>query len=148
MAETGKNLKKPETPRLSARQEKALAALLTSSSVEAAAEKAGCSERSIRGWLASDEHFKTAYREARRHIMDQSVVVLQRAYSLAVAELLRELGSGNEHIRHRAAVAILDRADKWVQTESLESRILALEERLNELNIPNRQDGKATRRVW
>ena len=132
MAEPGKNVKKPETPRLSARQEKALRALLVSPSVEAAAAQAGCSDRSIRGWLKDDERFKAAYREARRQIMGQSVVVLQRAYCDAVAELLRELNSANEHIRHKAALAILDRADRWVQTEFLESRLAALEAKLAE----------------
>jgi uncharacterized protein (DUF1778 family) len=132
MAEPGKNVKNPETPRLSARQERALLALLSSPNVEAAAEKAGCSERSIRGWLSSHEPFKSAYRQARRAIMDQAILVLQKAYSDAVAELVQELNSGNEHIRHKAAVAILDRADKWVQTESLESRLSALEAKLGE----------------
>jgi hypothetical protein len=64
--------------------------------------------------------------------MDQSVVVLQRAYRDAVAELLRELNSANEHIRHKAALAILDRADWWVQTEFLEVRIASLEAKLGE----------------
>jgi hypothetical protein len=41
MAEPGKNVKNPETPRLSARQEKALRALLVSSSVEARRKRLG-----------------------------------------------------------------------------------------------------------
>src|SRR5918996_3177414 len=104
MAETGKNVKTPEALRLSARQEKALRALLSSATVEVAAAQAGCSERSIRGWLSSHEPFKSAYRQARRAIMDQAILVLQKAYSDAVAELVQELNSGNEHIRHKAAV--------------------------------------------
>jgi len=109
--------------------------------VEAAASQAGCSDRSIRGWLRDDARFKIAYREARRQIMDQSIVTLQRAYGLAVTELVRELASGNENIRHRAAVVILDRADRWVTTESLESRIAVLEACL-ELRNPARGNGK------
>jgi recombinational DNA repair ATPase RecF len=127
---------------LSARQEKALAALLSSHTLEAAAAQAGCGDRTIRRWLQDDVQFQSAYREARRQIMDQAVVTLQRAYGTAVAELLRELTSDNESIRHRAAVAILDRADKWVATEALESRIAILEELYAELGKPTHLTGR------
>ena len=50
---------------LSAKQDKALIALLTEPTISAAAKKVGIGERTLHTWLR-DATFTAAYREARR----------------------------------------------------------------------------------
>ena len=123
-----KRPKTAKTGHLSARQEKVLTALLASLSIEAAASNAGVGERTIRRWLSDDALFQSAYQVARRQLLDQSMLVLQRAVGMAVRELIQELQSSNESIRHKSACAILDRCERWLSMEFLESRIRTLEE--------------------
>ena len=94
--------------RLSARQEKALAALLTTSSVPEAAAKAGCSERSLRRWLAEDDSFISEYRERRRRVVEEAEGVLQGAMTDAANVLRDLLKSENEHVRYKVAISILE----------------------------------------
>ena len=126
MAETGNNQKAPES-QLSPKQRKALEALLVAPTITAAAEQAGCTERSIRNWL-HDEGFKATFLEARRAIMDAAILDLQRAYSQAAKVLISLLSDENPHVQLRAADLIMSRADKWIETEDLEARISALEQ--------------------
>ena len=119
--------KPARTGHLSARQETVLSALLAAPSIQAAAAQTGVGERTIRRWLANDALFQESYRVARRQLLDQSMLVLQRAVGMAVRELIQELQSPNESIRHRSACAILDRSERWLTMEFLEFRIQMLE---------------------
>ena len=112
--------------RLSARQEKALAALLTTSSVPEAAAKAGCSERSLRRWLAEDDSFISEYRERRRRVVEEAEGVLQGAMTDAANVLRDLLKSENEHVRYKAAISILEVGFATADNDLLE-RIEALE---------------------
>jgi propanediol dehydratase large subunit len=112
--------------RLSARQEKALATLLTTSSVPEAAAKAGCSERSLRRWLAEDVAFISEYRERRRRVVEEAEGVLQGAMTDAANVLRDLLKSENEHVRYKAAISILEDGFATADNDLLE-RIEALE---------------------
>jgi hypothetical protein len=125
MAETGTNQKTPES-QLSPKQRKALEALLVAPTLTAAAEQAGCTERSIRNWL-QDGGFKATFLASRRAIMDAAILDLQKAYSQAAKVLISLLDDENPHVQLRAADLIMSRADKWIETEDLEARISALE---------------------
>jgi hypothetical protein len=112
---------------LSARQEKALATLLTTSSVPEAAAKAGCSERSLRRWLAEDDSFISEYRERRRRVVEEAEGVLQGAMTDAANVLRDLLGSEDERLRFRAACAILETGFATAE-DDIRERIEALEQ--------------------
>ncbi len=87
--------------------EKALAALLTSSSVKDAALASGLSEETIYRYLR-DEDFKSEYETARRQIVESAVTGLQNAANEAVETLRRNLTCDNPQAEIRAAQLILD----------------------------------------
>jgi len=87
--------------------EKALAALLTSSSVKDAALASGLSEETLYRYLR-DEEFSEEYRSARRQIVETAVSGLQQAANEAVETLRRNLACDNPQAEIRAAQLILD----------------------------------------
>src|SRR5262245_55649012 len=101
------------TERLSGKQERALSALLTEPSVEAAAHKAGVNARSLYRWL-NDPRFGAVYRAARRHAVQQASAQLQRASSDAVATLRSVMNdlTAPAPARVNAAKAVLEMAVK------------------------------------
>jgi hypothetical protein len=76
-------------PRKSRFREQVLAALLTSPTIEAAANTVGVGERTVRRWLAEQE-FAEAFANARKQALDDAVLALQRATTDAVATLCRK----------------------------------------------------------
>ena len=121
--------KKGHPAALSADQEKALAALLTSRTIEAAAKKAGVSDRTLHRWL-NEPAFRQAYLSARRMAMEQATSVLQRAASSAVTALQKNLSCGTPSAEIAAAKAILDMGFRAVEVQEFEARLAALEEAL------------------
>lgn len=118
------------TSTLSASQQKALSCLLTAPSIKAAAEAAGCGERTLHRWL-SEEEFGRAYQRARREAVRQAVAKLQQSASGA-ADALAEIAEDPAEkapARVAAARAILELSIKAVELEDLEERITALEAR-------------------
>jgi hypothetical protein len=130
MAENGKPWQNPE-PQLSPKQRRALEALLAAPSIVAAAAQAGCAERSIRNWL-QDEAFKRAFVELRRSLMDAAVLDLQRAYGRAAEVLIALLNDEDPRVQLRAVELLMNRVDKWVETEDIETRIAKLEDLLEQ----------------
>jgi hypothetical protein len=114
--------------RLSRKQEQTIAALLTCDSLIAAAAQCGIAEATLHRWL-KDDGFQTAYREARRAVVQFAIVHVQRAAAEAV-DTLRAVMHDSESpasARVSAAKAILDTAVKAIELEDLEARIAALE---------------------
>jgi hypothetical protein len=94
----------------SRKQEQAVAALLEESTVAAAAKRVKVSERALRTWMRQDG-FRSAYRRARREVVEGAIGRLQGAAGLAVDTLLAIARDGaKECDRVRAAVALLDHA--------------------------------------
>ncbi len=87
--------------------EKALTALLNSSSVKDAATQSGLSEETIYRYLR-DEDFKNQYESAKRQIVEAAVSALQQAANEAVETLRRNLTCDNPQAEIRAAQLILD----------------------------------------
>jgi hypothetical protein len=87
--------------------EKALAALLTSSSVKDAALASGLSEETLYRYLR-DEKFSGEYETARRQVVESAVSGLQQAANEAVETLRRNLTCDNPQAEIRAAQLILD----------------------------------------
>ncbi len=87
--------------------EKALAALLTSSSVKDAALASGLSEETLYRYLR-DEEFSGEYATARRQVVESAITGLQNAANEAVETLRRNLTCDNPQAEIRAAQLILD----------------------------------------
>src|SRR5215471_20878755 len=64
--------------KLSRKQEHTIAALLTCDSIAAAAARGGVAEGTLYRWF-KDAAFQTAYREARRAVVQQAIVQVQQA---------------------------------------------------------------------
>ncbi len=68
----------PVPPRLSAKQEKALAALLVSPTIAEAAKSAGVGETTLFRWL-QEPAFQEAYRAARLQVLSAATMQLRQA---------------------------------------------------------------------
>ena len=114
--------------KLSRKQELAISALLTCPTLLAAAQQCGLAEVTLHRWL-KDTAFQTAYREARRAVVQQAITQVQRATGEAVETLRNVMQDADAPASARvsAAKAILETAVKAVELEDLEARIAALE---------------------
>src|SRR5262249_41440200 len=96
--------------KLTRKQEALIAALLTEPTHAAAAKKAGVSEATLYRWLRLPE-FRSAYRQARRELVEAAVGRIQAATGQAVDTLLAMANQGGKSgARVRASIALLDYA--------------------------------------
>jgi hypothetical protein len=115
--------------KLPRRKEQAISALLLHATLSEAAAALAVDESTLRRWLREDTAFQTAYREARRAVVQQAIVQVQCATGEAV-ETLRSVMQDAEapaSARVSAAKAMLETAVKGIEIEDLEARIAALE---------------------
>ena len=131
-----------EGENLPAAQEKAVQALLSCVTVEAAAKKAGISCRTLHRWL-KEPGFRQGHLAARRQIMEQAVGTLQRASLGAVETLVRNLKCGVPTVEVSAARIILDAGLKGVEMLEFEDRLATVEESLAEQESLAGQEGGA-----
>jgi hypothetical protein len=98
--------------KLTRKQEQAIAALLSEPTVEEAAAEAGVGYATLRRWL-KDSEFISAYRQARREVVESAMDRIRAASAQAVDTLLEVAKDGaKDSDRVRAAIALLDRALK------------------------------------
>ena len=116
-------------PPLSRRAEGAISALLTTASIEDAAHQAGIGARTLYRWLREDGTFQTAYRAAKRSVVEQAITQVQQATGKAVATLLAVMDDPLSPASSKvsAARAVLEQALRAVEIEDLEARIATLE---------------------
>jgi AcrR family transcriptional regulator len=116
-------------PKLTAKQEQAIIALVSSTTMEDAAKVAGVSDVTLWRWLKT-EAFKSAYMEARREVVTQAIARLQHSCGAAVETLrtIAEDASAPASSRVAAARAILDTSIKSVELEDLAARLEVLEQ--------------------
>lgn len=114
------------------KQTRAIAALLSASSIEAAAALAGVPERTLRRWLAEDEAFGLELRNAQNALLSEHVAGLAAALTENRKRLveLRD-GAQSESVQLRAAIALDDALQKWLQFAEFEQRLAALEAGMN-----------------
>jgi AcrR family transcriptional regulator len=117
---------------LSANQQKALAALLSSTSTEAAAEKCGLSVRTIKRYLATRE-FAEAYREQRMLVLSETIAGLEKAGVSAVATLRGALEDADVGTRIRAARSIIEFLFRGTETERKIRELDEIEAQIEEL---------------
>jgi hypothetical protein len=97
-------------PKLTTKQEALIAALLTERTHAAAARKADVGQTTLYRWMHLPE-FRTAYRQARRELVEAAVGRIQAGSGHAVDALIAITRKGRrDGDRIRAAVALLDRA--------------------------------------
>ena len=72
--------------KFSRKQEEAIIALMTTTSIAAAADKVGISQTALFRWLQNDE-FQQKYKEARSAALSQAIAQLQQATGEAVQTL-------------------------------------------------------------
>lgn len=116
----------------SRKQEEAIAALLSHSSIPEAARAINLGEKTLWRWLQDDD-FRKAYMEARAEVVRHAVVQVQTCMNEAVGTL-REVMSDPQapaSSRVSAAKSMLDLGVKAVEVEDLSSRLKRLEEKLN-----------------
>jgi hypothetical protein len=100
---------------MTSKQELLIAALLTEQTYAAAALKAGVSEKTLYSWLQQPS-FRTAYRQARREILEAAIGRVQAATGQAVETLVSVARQGNrDSDRVRAAVALLEHACRGLE---------------------------------
>ena len=113
---------------LNGKHRRAIAALLTSRTVEQAAIAAGVGERTLYRWL-DDPDFRAAYTDASRQLLAETVGRLRAATGEAVDALRAALQDDLTSNRIRAATVLLDTAVK-VEVDDLSRRVAELEEAL------------------
>ncbi len=123
-------------------QEQAIAALLRSPTISGAAESIGIGEATLWRWL-QNPGFDEAYRRARQQAVDQAIAQLQQATGLAVATLqeVQRDTDAPASSRVTAAKTVLEMALKLRESEELEARLSALEEKLQRM-VPAAKGGR------
>lgn len=110
-------------------QEKVLAALMLSGTQAQAAEKAGISDRTLRGYMA-DSDFKAAYQQMKNQLIDDATRELQLSYHDAIRVvrniLMSDFSSGNEKIS--AARTLLEYGTKFTVIDDVTSQIEELKQ--------------------
>lgn len=128
--------------KLSRKQESAIAALLTESTIAKAAKQAGVSERTLRNWLDLPR-FQEAFREARAILISGTLRELRGLSKDAISALKRNLRCGNAAVEVGAARTVLDQLVKYDQIEA--ERLAEVESQRNPLAgiyIPTLQESR------
>ena len=114
------------------KKEEAIAALLTQPSLEAAARSIGMAVKTLRTWLKVPE-FHRSYLEARREVVSQAHARMQQNSGFAATTLLKTMVSQDvpASVRIRAALCVMQIAQKSFQDEDLEMRLAAVEATLD-----------------
>lgn len=110
------------------RQQKALAALLSTSSKAAAARAAGISDRTLRDYLA-DPTFQAAYKKAFGDMVEDATRQAQQSLAPALSTLREIVEDKGEDAQARisAARAILSHGMKLIEATDILGRLQELE---------------------
>lgn len=110
---------------VTARQRRALTALLSEPNIRSAAARSKTAERTLYRWL-TEPAFRAAYRQLSRRLLDDAAGRLRATAGEAVETLRTALKAQSDTVKVRAATAILDAAVK-VDLDDLAARVEALE---------------------
>ena len=119
---------------MTAKQNKALAALITAPTVAAAAEQAGIGYTTLRRWIKTDDAFRHEYERELAGLVTEAATRAKQAMSPALA-VLREIvedEDGPAAVRVSAARSLLEYGMKLVETEDILKRLAELERQREE----------------
>lgn len=118
-------------------RERAINALLSESSIEAAAAKAGLSKRTVLRWL-KDSGFRADYAKAKGDQLRMATGILARNATKA-AQTLEQIFAGepapHQGARTAAAIGTLRLALEAYALENFETRLYRLEHQSNDTEI-------------
>jgi hypothetical protein len=127
--------------KLTAKQERALVALLDCGEMKRAATTSGVNETTLWRWLQQPA-FQARYRAARRQLVETAIAQLQSDCIVAV-RVLREVAEDREapaSARVAAAKTIIDGAVRGVELRDLAERVENLEALREGSDVPRKQD--------
>jgi hypothetical protein len=116
---------------ITVKQARVIPYLLVASSIEEGCKRARVSKGAVYAWL-KDDTFRWELKRQRDAIIERALDSLKANLSKAAATLVKHLDSKRENISIRAAENIIEYAQRAIENEELEKRIVALEERLTE----------------
>ena len=113
---------------LSAKQTKTISALLSANSNQAAAEAAGVSYRSLTRWLA-DPIFIRALKAAETELLNNGIreLVKDLAKNRETMTAIRDSAEVPDSVRLRAAIGLDNSLMRWLDLQSIDERLTALE---------------------
>lgn len=113
---------------LSAKQQKAIEALLCEPTIQAAAQAAGVARATIFRWL-SDVSFASAYKSARGQLLESMLTALQAASTDAVKTLREVMNDRAAQVSARVSAArtVLEMSLKAREVLQVEARLAYLE---------------------
>lgn len=113
---------------LTPKQNRAIAALITSDNNQAAAEAAGVAYRTLTRWLTNPE-FNQALRAAETDLINDNIraLVIDLSRNRETLTAIRDNTKNPPSIRLRAAIALDASAKSWRDLQNIETRIAALE---------------------
>jgi len=119
---------------LKGKQAKGIEALLTTDTIEKAAQKTCVTRKTLYRWLKED-FFVKELNQAKRQLVQQGILRLQRATKDAVKTLLEICKDKDAPASSRVSAAreILKNTLKSIELEEIENRLKALEEEYSKL---------------
>ena len=117
--------------KITAKQERLIALLLTERTIDEACKKANLAVTTYWRWM-QDETFLRQYRKARRGILENTVAKLQSIAFAAIDTLERNLNCENPSVEVRSAAIVLEQSLKGLEILDVESRLEILEQNLKD----------------
>lgn len=112
--------------KITPKQEKLIALLLTERTIEQACLKANIAVTTYWRWM-KDTNFLIEYRAARRGILENTIAKIQSITFAAIDTLERNLNCENPSVEIRCAAIILEQSIKGVELLDLADKLEALE---------------------
>lgn len=113
----------------SGKKTRAIAALLSENTVEAAAVAAGVPARTLHRWLVEDEDFREALRAAQNRALSEHVAGLVAALGENRRRMIELRDNAeSESVQLRACALIDEHLRTWLGLVELEQRIAAIEQ--------------------
>ena len=131
MTEVNESQQNTEKTQLTARQLKAIPAIVASPTYTQGCKKARVNRTTFYGWL-KDPQFKAELDRQRDQIAAEAFGVLSQSLTKAVETLVGLLDNADDRLKRLTAKDIIDFIIRHKENEELEERIAAIESRLAE----------------
>jgi len=130
--EKSRSKRRGETLTLTKKQREAIPIILSKPTITEGVKAAGISSAAFYYWL-HEPAFRSEFESQRKEVVEYGLHELKMAVSEA-AHVIRELlTSEREGIRIKAACAILEHVSRFMELESVETRLTAIEQQIKEV---------------